>query len=241
MPPSASSGSPPASNARPAAFEADAPIARQPGPRPPTRCRETAGACRCAASLARTRRRETPGAWPYVPTDLLEQLHSRSHPFRDHPSTLDRAAKGRLAIGRKWGKSSVRTELESFLAAVGERFSLAPVGPAEAAVRRGPTLAPAKGASRQDENRRTSDHLRRPSSCPIIRRWSRSGSAPSRSHLSLGRREGRGGSSWPTTLAEPRERAPLPRFSVRNVSPPRPGAGGGCAPYAAPAAAAGPG
>ena len=39
-----------------------------------------------------------------IPADLLEQLHSRSHPFRDLPSTLDRAPKVDSRIGRKWGQ-----------------------------------------------------------------------------------------------------------------------------------------
>jgi cytochrome P450 len=38
-------------------------------------------------------------------------------------------------------------ELEIFLAAVSERFKLSPLGPPEKAVRRGPTLVPAKGAT----------------------------------------------------------------------------------------------
>jgi hypothetical protein len=38
-------------------------------------------------------------------------------------------------------------ELETFLAAIGARFTLAPSGPRETAVRCGPTLVPAKGAN----------------------------------------------------------------------------------------------
>jgi cytochrome P450 len=44
------------------------------------------------------------------------------------------------------GAALASLELESFLAGVCERFTLSPVGPPEAAVRRGPTLVPAKGA-----------------------------------------------------------------------------------------------
>ncbi|MDP9345194.1 MAG: cytochrome P450 [Actinomycetota bacterium] len=45
------------------------------------------------------------------------------------------------------GAALASLELEAFLAAVSARFSLSPVGPPEAAVRRGPTLVPAKGAT----------------------------------------------------------------------------------------------
>ena len=45
------------------------------------------------------------------------------------------------------GAALASLELEAFLAAVTERFSLAPVGPPESAVRWGPTLVPAKGAT----------------------------------------------------------------------------------------------
>jgi cytochrome P450 len=45
------------------------------------------------------------------------------------------------------GAALALLELEVFLAAVSLRFTLSPVGPPEAAVRRGPTLVPAKGAT----------------------------------------------------------------------------------------------
>ena len=45
------------------------------------------------------------------------------------------------------GAALASLELEAFLAAVSERFMLAPNGPPEGAVRRGPTLVPAKGAT----------------------------------------------------------------------------------------------
>jgi cytochrome P450 len=45
------------------------------------------------------------------------------------------------------GAALASLELESFLSAVGRRLSLEPVGPPEKAVRRGPTLVPAGGAT----------------------------------------------------------------------------------------------
>ena len=48
-----------------------------------------------------------------VPADLLEQLHSRSHPFRGSPSTLDRAPKVRPRSDGGGAKSGVRTGTKS--------------------------------------------------------------------------------------------------------------------------------
>ncbi len=48
-----------------------------------------------------------------VPADLLEQLHSRSHPFRGLPSTLDRATKVDPPSDGSGAKSSVRTGAKS--------------------------------------------------------------------------------------------------------------------------------
>ena len=48
-----------------------------------------------------------------VPADLLEQLHSRSHPFRGPPSTLDRAPKLDSQSDGSGAKSGVRTGAKS--------------------------------------------------------------------------------------------------------------------------------
>jgi cytochrome P450 len=45
------------------------------------------------------------------------------------------------------GAALASLELETFMAAVCERFDLQAVGPPDRAVRRGPTLVPAKGAT----------------------------------------------------------------------------------------------
>lgn len=110
-------------------------------------------------SVARTLLDETQGLPPatVVVVDALSlhvdpELHPEPEAFRP-----DRFANGGppkysyLPFGggahRCVGAALAALELEAFLAAVTERFELAPTGPPEKPVRRGPTLVPAKGAS----------------------------------------------------------------------------------------------
>jgi cytochrome P450 len=58
------------------------------------------------------------------------------------------------------GASLATLEIEVAIAGIGDRFDLAPAGPPEAPLRRGPTLTPAKGATVQVRSRTTTGNGR---------------------------------------------------------------------------------
>jgi hypothetical protein len=102
----------------------DAPLITQPLPHPPGRVALLARRLAVGHKpgidqrpvLTQLRRRPPLRSRPLpitVPADLLEQLHSRSHPFRGPPPTLDRAPKVEPRSDGGGAKPGVRTGAKS--------------------------------------------------------------------------------------------------------------------------------